>query len=102
LILTLKALPRPSVAEKEPKTGAHANRNCAQSAAPHISGTAEQALRRTPSAAVGRSGAFRVKARLAARRTPSEISTVARPGDRREGEYLAVMKQSDTTAITAS
>jgi hypothetical protein len=46
--------------------------------------------------------AFRVKARLAAGRKLSEISTVARPGDRREGEGLVVMKQSDIIGIIAS
>jgi hypothetical protein len=32
----------------------------------------------------------------------SVISIVARPGDRREGEDLVVIKQSDIIAITAS
>jgi hypothetical protein len=52
--------------------------------------------------AVGRSVAFRVKARLAAGRRLSEIYTVARPGDRREGEGLVVMKQSDIIGIISS
>jgi hypothetical protein len=52
--------------------------------------------------AVGRSVAFRVEARLAAGRRLSVISTVARPGDRREGEDLVVMKQSDIIGNIAS